>query len=162
MGLAEVLAIYGAALSSALALIKIAEFRAASRRIVLSVYLANLVGEGERPADTPTYVMINVGNQGPMPLEITQIGFGLNSGASLIQLNPLPPFPQLPVVVQSSSGVRMGFVPGKLAEALAAKPGRKPESITRVFCSDGSSREYARSLSKGEREAICTALGEKL
>jgi len=160
VNLAEVLAIYGAVLSSVLALVKIAEFRAANRRIVLSVYIANLVGEGERPADTAEFVMISVGNQGPIPLEITHIGFALNTGASLLQLNPVPPFPRLPVVVQPSSGLRMGFVPQKLAEALEAKPGRKPESITRVFCSDGSSRDYSRRLSRRERKAIRSALTE--
>jgi hypothetical protein len=54
----------------------------------------------------------------------------------------------------------MGFVPERLAAALAAKPGRKLESITRVFCSDGSSREYSRRLTKVELEAIRTALAE--
>lgn len=102
--------------------------------------------------------MIRVGNQGPIPIEITHIGFRLSGGTPLMQINPYPAFSRLPVIIQPTSGTRLGYAPDKLAESLRAKPVGKQEELTDVYCSDGSGRDYVRSLSKKEREAVREAL----
>jgi hypothetical protein len=148
---APAIAIYGAGLSTALAVIRLVEFWQARQRLHFSVWRAHIVGEGERVDSTPEVVIVSIGNRAPFAVHITSVGLALRSKSALTQLRPATGSDPLPRKLEPSEGLKQIFLPGKLLERLDE---RDADEIVGAFAFDGSSRRYARSLTHVERQEL--------
>lgn len=157
MDLSGVVAIYGALVSSALGVLRVFEFLEGRRRIHFSVSYSTLLSGG--PIATRTnLITIDIGNRGPVPIQLSSVGLRLRdkSGLALQQVAELWHSQQLPARVEPSSGFVMGLVPKNLGEAIGGANG--VTRLARVYCTDGAGRVYSRRLSKRELTDIRKAI----
>lgn len=154
LGLGDVLAIYAAAVSSTLAVLRVVEFRSSRRRVHLRI--ANSLLYSANPArPKPTSVLaIHIGNRAPFPLHISSVGLMLKNGKGLyfMQIAELPAIQQK---LEPTAGTMLGIYPHKLAEAI-----KTADEVKSVYCNVGSGETYERKISRAERKEITDALAD--
>lgn len=156
-----VVAIYAAVVSSALAILRILDFRQSRERLHFNVYAAEVLSEdpAAQGKPRPQIVTIAIGNRAPLPIHVTSIAFILRSGTGLMQLNPPLGTPKLPQRLEPSQGFNWVLLPDKLRESLGD---RDVDEIRTVLAYDGSGWKYEREITRWEREHLREVVGPQL
>jgi len=158
--LAAFLAIYAAAVSSALGVLRWIEFRETRRRVVFSLVLSELVepvmislGGGTAPTLRRTLLVVHVNNHGPVAIPLSKVSFVLNNGQGLI-FNQAAGMP-LSDKIEPSDTYMLGIEPATLFKSIGPKG---EGQVVRVQCHDRAGREYGRRITDADRKQISLTL----
>jgi hypothetical protein len=153
--LAAFLAVYAAAVSTGLGVLRVIEFFESRRRIVFGIVLSELIEPGisdeyaEVPAFRRTLLIIRVNNRGPVSVPLSTVSLMLKNKTGLIfnQVAGLPPADK----IDPSDSFVLGIEPAQLLKALGPKG---EDQVVAVQCHDRAGRTYSKRPSKNDRKQI--------